>query len=119
MSFVVDADICSAYLKAHPYVSVITVAELTIWECRANAPAKPAQDVQDLLKNVTILEIAGDVARQFGKIQAALMDAGQLAPEMDLLIAATALIHGYTLLTHNTQDYASIPGLIPKDWTIP
>jgi tRNA(fMet)-specific endonuclease VapC len=132
MSFVVDTDTCSAYIKAHPlvwnrfqqyagqlHVSVITVAELTIWECRANAPAQRAQDVQDLLNNVTILEVTVDVARQFGRIQAVLMDAGQHAPEMDLLIAATALVHGYTVVTHNTSDYANIPGLNYVDWTTP
>lgn len=132
MSFVVDTDTCSAYIKAHPrvwnrfqqyagqlHVSVITVAELAIWECRANAPVQRAQDVQDLLNNVTILEVTVEVARRFGKIQAALMDAGQQAPEMDLLIAATALVHGYTVVTHNTVDYANIPGLAYVDWLVP
>jgi toxin FitB len=29
----------------------------------------------------------------------------------DLLIAATALVHGFTLVTNNTKDFAGIPGL--------
>jgi predicted nucleic acid-binding protein len=33
----------------------------------------------------------------------------------DSLIAATALIHGRTLLTHNAQDFASIDGLTVID----
>jgi predicted nucleic acid-binding protein len=62
MSFVVDTDTCSAYMKDHPlvynrfvqyagglYISVVTFAELTIWTRRAKASAKRAQDVQDLL----------------------------------------------------------------------
>jgi tRNA(fMet)-specific endonuclease VapC len=132
MSFLIDTDICSAYIKAHPavwnrflqysgqlHVSVITVAELTTWECRANAPAKRAQEVQDLLQNVVIHEVTADMARHFGQFQAALMDSGQPAPEMDLLIAATALLHGFTLVTHNTADYANIPGLSFVDWLTP
>ena len=132
MSFVVDTDTCSAYIKAHPlvwnrflqyagrlHVSVITVAELTIWVCRANAPPKRVQEVQNLLRNVTLLEVTVDVARKFGEIQAALMDAGQMAPEMDLLIGTTALLHGYRMVTHNVQDYAMIPGLAVVDWMVP
>lgn len=129
MSFVVDTDTCSAYIKGHPlvsnrflqyggglYISVVSLAELTIWASRAHAPPKRAQDVQDLQKLVVPLDATVDVARRFGTIQAALMDAGQLAPEMDLLIAATALVHGYSVATHNTQDYAMIPGLTVVDW---
>jgi tRNA(fMet)-specific endonuclease VapC len=135
MSFVLDTDTCSAYIKAHPlvwnrvgqysgrlYLSAITLAELTIWECRATAPPKRAQDIKDLLKLVTPLEVTVDVARRFGETQAALMDAGQLAAQMDLLIAATALVHGYTLVTHNVQDYANIrglTGLTVVDWMVP
>jgi tRNA(fMet)-specific endonuclease VapC len=132
MSFVIDTDTCSAYIKAHAlvwnrflqfggqlHVSVITVAELTIWECRSAAPAKRAQEVQDLLQEVTILEVTVPVARKFGEVQAALMDTGQFAPDMDLLIAATALVYGYTVVTHNVQDYANIPGLRFVDWMVP
>src|SRR5437868_5585814 len=115
MSFVVDTDTCSAYLKGHSLVwnrflqyagqlhlSVITLAELTIWERRANSPPRRAQEIQDLLQVVTLLDTTLDVARKFGEIQAGFLDVGQRVPEMDLLIAATALVHGFTVVTHNT-----------------
>ena len=51
-------------------------------------------------------------------MQAGLLDIGSPAPGMDLMIAATALLHDLTLVTHNTQDYAVIPGLRMVDWTI-
>jgi tRNA(fMet)-specific endonuclease VapC len=35
------------------------------------------------------------------------------------MIASTALVHGLTLVTHNTQDYAHIPGLTVVDWLVP
>jgi tRNA(fMet)-specific endonuclease VapC len=132
MSFVVDTDTCSAYIKAHPlvwnrfmqyagrlYLSVVTLAELTIWVSRKNAPPKRAHDVVSLLNSVTPLDATVDVARKFGQIQAGLMDAGKQVPEMDLFIGATALVHGYTVVTHNTQDYAMIPGLTIVDWMVP
>jgi len=38
---------------------------------------------------------------------------------LDLLIAATALVHDLTLVTHNTQDFMNVPGLGLADWTVP
>jgi tRNA(fMet)-specific endonuclease VapC len=35
---------------------------------------------------------------------------------MDLLIAATAILHELTLVTHNVEDFASVPGLAVVDW---
>ncbi|MFL5341570.1 MAG: PIN domain-containing protein [Gemmataceae bacterium] len=37
----------------------------------------------------------------------------------DLMIAAVALEHNLTLVTHNTADFQNIPGLRLDDWLIP
>ena len=34
----------------------------------------------------------------------------------DLLIAATALEHGATLVTNNVREFARVPGLMVEDW---
>jgi len=36
-----------------------------------------------------------------------------------LIIAATALLHNLTLVTHNSQDFLNIPGLRMADWLSP
>lgn len=33
----------------------------------------------------------------------------------DSLVAATALVHGRKLMTHNTKDFANVPGLVVVD----
>jgi len=68
---------------------------------------------------VAVLDLTQDVSRRFGEVQAALLDAGTRAPDLDLFNGATALVHGLTLVTHNTADYANVPGLQLVDWLSP
>jgi tRNA(fMet)-specific endonuclease VapC len=132
VSFVVDTDICSAYMKGNRHVwqrfmqyrgrlhvSTITAGELCTWTLRAHAPPKRLQTLQDLLDDVTVLDVTLDVGRKFGEVRVALLDAGLGTPAMDLFIAATALVHDLILVTHNVQDFAHIPGLTIQDWLNP
>jgi tRNA(fMet)-specific endonuclease VapC len=132
MSFLLDTDICSAYLKNNAAVvgrlmlhygglnvSVITVGELLTWALRTNAPSDRLNGVQDLLKGATVLDVTLGIAEKFGEIRAGLIDHGITVGEMDLLNGATALVRGLTMVTHNVQDYANIPGLTIVDWLVP
>ena len=68
---------------------------------------------------IVVVDVRAQIAKRFGELRAALLDAGQGTPDMDLLIAATALEHGLTLVTHNVADYAGVPGLSIQDWLVP
>ena len=68
----------------------------------------------DLLDDMTVLDV--DVAHKFGEVRAQQLDQGLFTPEMDLLIAATALVCNLTVVTHNVQDFANVPGLSVEDW---
>jgi tRNA(fMet)-specific endonuclease VapC len=37
----------------------------------------------------------------------------------DLQIAAIALVHGCTVVTHNTAEFSRVPGLLIEDWELP
>ena len=52
-----------------------------------------------------------ETARTFGKLRASLRRTGELIDNFDLLIAATCLSHGMTLLTGNIRHFKRIPGL--------
>src|SRR5690242_5830347 len=132
MSFLIDTDTCSAYVKGvgpvmnrfaqyggRLYISAITLGELLTWALRAQAPAHRRQEVEDLVKQVTVLDITADVGRKFGEVRAALFDAGTPAPDSDLLNGAVALVHNLTMVTHNTADYLNIPGLPLDDVMVP
>jgi tRNA(fMet)-specific endonuclease VapC len=132
VSFLVDTDICSAHLKnvgivtnrflqytGQLKISVITLGELYTWALRAKASPKRLQSLLELLNDVTVLTVDDDVALRFGEVNASLLDAGRTSPGLDLMIASTALVHGLTLVTHNTRDYAHIPCLTVVDWLVP
>jgi tRNA(fMet)-specific endonuclease VapC len=38
---------------------------------------------------------------------------------LDVQIAAIALANGCTLVTHNTSEFARVPGLRIEDWQVP
>jgi tRNA(fMet)-specific endonuclease VapC len=132
MSFLIDTDICSAYLKNDRAVtnkvmlhygglsvSVVTLGELLTWALRAKASAHHLQMVQDFLRAVHVIKVNVPVAEKYGEIRAVLLDQGRDPGPMDLLNAATALVHNMTMVTHNVADYAIIPGLTIDDWQTP
>jgi len=71
------------------------------------------------MNDLVVLAVTEAVGKKFGELRAALFDAGTPAPEMDLLIAATAIVHGLILVTDNVRDFAAVPGLTVQDWLAP
>lgn len=132
MSFPIDTDICSAYLRrpsklasriqqyyGRLHLSAITVGELRAWALRKSAPPTRIKDLDALLRVVVVLGVTLPVADRFGALRAAQLDSGLPMPQLDLLIAATALEHQLIVVTHNTRHFAAIPGLQLVDWLAP
>lgn len=132
MSFLIDTDVCSAYLKGHSlvvnrfiqyggrlFISTISEGELFAWALRAKASPRRLTDLVGLVKDMTVLELDETVARRFGELRAVLLDARLQPPALDLFNAATALVHGLTMVIHNTKDYIHVPGLALADWLQP
>lgn len=131
MNFLIDTNICSAYIKGNRSVwsrflqhaggmalSVVTVGELWTWAQRAKTRPQSRHAVAELIELLDVIDIDVQVALRFGELRAQLLDAGKPMPDMDMLIAATALVHDLTLVTHNTNDFQSVAGLSLADWLI-
>jgi tRNA(fMet)-specific endonuclease VapC len=129
VSYLLDTNICSAYLRGDGRVfnrfvqhtgglgvSVIVIAELYSWVYRAKTSSARLAGLSNLFSEVNLFAVDFDVARKFGEIRAALLDRGQPMPEIDLLIASTAVVHDPTLVTHNVRDFALVPSLRIEDW---
>jgi tRNA(fMet)-specific endonuclease VapC len=100
-------------------ISTVALAELYSGAYKHPNPPKLLALIADLLQEVSVLDFDSACAEQFGKVQGQLLKQGITVPETDLVIAAVALVHNLTLVTHNTTDFQQIPGLRLDDWLTP
>ena len=73
-----------------------------------------------ILKNrIPVFPFTAEEAEIYADIQARLIQTGIRRPVIDLCIAATSIAQGCTLVTLNTKDFSSIPGLVIENWSEP
>ena len=58
-----------------------------------------------------MLPLTGSIMERFGKLRYDLRRQGQLIPDLDLLIAATAIDHDVALATRNRRHFVRAPDL--------
>jgi len=130
MTHLLDTNICSAYLKrpgslAHRFmqhgaglaIPTLVLAELYTWAFRRSQPAPLLRLIEDdLIPLTTVLEFDAACARQFGQMRASLLTTGVVVNPVDLMIAAVAVVHDLTLVTHNIKHFEVIPDLRIEDW---
>lgn len=63
-----------------------------------------------------IIDFDTDDAHEAAAIRAILASAGQTIGPLDVLIAGQARARGCVLVTHNTREFARVPGLRVEDW---
>lgn len=96
------------------YISAITCSELLIGVHRANTPVRRARRsayVETLLARLPILAYDATVARTHAQLLGGLPRNVTLGAH-DLIIGATALAHGFALLTANVADFGRMPGVV-------
>jgi tRNA(fMet)-specific endonuclease VapC len=64
-----------------------------------------------------VLPITDEVVVTAADLYADLRRRGEPTGDADLLVAATALLHGLVLVTRNTAHFSPITGLALDDWT--
>jgi predicted nucleic acid-binding protein len=99
-------------------VSAVTLAELAAGPHAAAEPTERARRQDRLQRTEATFEplpVDGAVARAYGRVYAAAMQAGRKARgrrAFDLLIAATALAAGLPLYTRNPEDFDELDALV-------
>ncbi len=96
------------------YISAITVSELLMGVYRADREERRkrrSEFVEAILATVSVLDFTTAVARRHAQIYAELSQRGRMIGAHDLIIAATALHHGFSLLSDNVDEFSRVPGL--------
>ena len=99
------------------FTSAITVMELRYGCARHAQGAKLWQRIErEIINRMEVLPVDYPVAERAGDLLAAVHHRGRPRSTEDLLIAATGLIHGLIVITHNTRHFIDVPGLRVEDW---
>lgn len=99
------------------YIAAITVSELLTGVHLAKTPVQRIRRsafVESLIVRLPVLDFTEEVARAYAELYAFfLRPRSQVKGNVhDLQIAATAIAHGFAVLTANAGDFRKIPGLI-------
>jgi tRNA(fMet)-specific endonuclease VapC len=97
-------------------VSAVVIHELYYGGFKSQRVEKNLARVDAL--QFLVLEFDQEDARQAGQIRAHLASKGTPTGPYDLLIAGQAKARKLTLITHNTTEFARVPGLKVEDWKV-
>lgn len=92
-------------------ISLMTYGEIYTGIFRG--PGSPAKEnvFLEFLQEARVLPLDEPIMRRFGQVQATLLASGRGIGVSDVLIAATALHHGLTLVTRNLDHFRRVPDL--------
>ncbi len=93
-------------------ISVITYAEL-LYGAKKSKKRKSLDILQEFLKTheTNYININKEVINQYILIKIELEEKGTPLDDFNLLIAATAKINNFTLITYNVKHFSRVPGL--------
>ncbi len=96
-------------------VPAVVAYEILFGLRRAGRAAQLAA-FEKLLHTCAVLQFDSEAASHAADIRLELETAGTPIGPHDVLIAAIARRHQRTLVTHNTREFARVPGLQLEDW---
>ena len=97
-------------------ISTIVLFELQVGLAKSMSPTKRSQQLQQLLRRVTLVPFDRDAALAAGTIPVQLEQQGTPIGPMDILIAGTAVALQGTIVTRNGREFSRIVGLPIVDW---
>jgi len=131
VSFLCDTNIISELIRPQPNPGVVAwtkqilsifISVITLEEIVYGLAAKPNARVQAWWEefqqsNCQILPITVEIAQRSGELRGQLRTQGKPRSQADMLIAATAQINQFTLVTRNIRDFEDCSILLLNPFT--
>ncbi len=97
-------------------LSVITYGELLCGAMKCDRPIENVAKVRRIAELYPVVNVSRPIIETFSALRVQLDRKGQRLDDFDILIAATALHLGYTLVSSNLRHFSRVPGLAVEDW---
>lgn len=105
------------YLSAYPKLSISIITRYEILRgLKAKQATAQLAKFEILCAWLEILPLTDEIIVRAADVYAALHQSGQLIGDADILIASTAMEHGFTLATNNEKHHGNIAGLSVDNW---
>ncbi len=129
--YLLDSDILIFLLRGHDRVagnidshladpkaiSVISYGELLYGAGKSARPVENSARVRHIAAIMPVIDVTPAIMETFSDIRIRLDQTGRRVDDFDLVIAATALVMNYTLVTNNTRHFGHVPNLKLENWT--
>jgi tRNA(fMet)-specific endonuclease VapC len=131
LRYLLDTNVCIRYINGDSFavrrqLQSIDLAEITICSIvrlelfygamKSNKPNESWAITRKFIEVFVSLPFDDTAALIAGRIRAQLANLGTPIGGNDLLIAAIAIAHNLTLVTHNTNEFSRVEGLHIEDW---
>lgn len=119
MSYLIDSDYVADFLNGRPdaiqllsslprneiAISIITFGEVTEGITFGRDRQRHERGFRQFLRIADVLPLSRTTMRRFADLRGALRSQGNLIPDMDLLIGATAIATNRTFVTRNRRHF--------------
>lgn len=97
------------------FVSDVTIAELVYGAYHSDYVQKNLDMIENFRQYVTVIPFA-EAINEYGKQKEALVSAGQMIEDFDLLIGCTAVARDMIMVTDNIKHFSRIQGIVLENW---
>ncbi|RLA59134.1 MAG: VapC toxin family PIN domain ribonuclease [Epsilonproteobacteria bacterium] len=97
-------------------IPAVVLFELEVGIAKSSSPGKRTRQLKELTSVIKIIPFGAKEAKISASIRAELEKKGTPIGPFGLLIGGTALAHGATLITRNTNEFKRIKKLHLENW---
>ncbi|MBN9518239.1 type II toxin-antitoxin system VapC family toxin [bacterium] len=100
------------------FLCSVVLAELYRGAHKSANPTANRATVDAFVAPYVSLSFDDPAADRQAEVRVSLERLGLMIGPYDSMIAAVGLVHGLTVVTHNTAEFGRVPGLVIEDWEI-